>query len=130
MLSKNIKYLLESMERDTRKHGVQITRVGVQSLLSLADEDDIVGHSTLQELRQEFSGCPDIISDKSVDVELGKVVDEEVYSAEKQVACIAIAKATLERHRALISKFCNLFYQFQQYLRLSRQRSIVARSRL
>lgn len=110
---------LESMKRDTPKHGVQFTRVGLQILLDHADENSVVEHATLQVLWREIAGCPDVSDDESVDVRHGKVttlprststlVDEEVYSMEKQLACLAIAKTTLERHGALNNDFATYF---------------------
>lgn len=102
---------------------------GLQNLLNPADENDVVGHATLQELGREVyvcpvSGCLDIRDNERVYVEHGNIVDEDVYRVEKQVACLKIAKATLERHGALGNDFCNAFHQFQRNLMLDSQCSM------
>ena len=101
---------------------MQVSKADLKNILNADGENDVVQHTTVEDLGREIAGVPDSASDAELSGDDSE--EEELYSVRKQLQSLAIAKETLERHGHLTEACSKAFYNCQHELRLEKQRGL------
>ena len=108
------------MVRDATKHGVRFTRVGLESLLNPEGENEVTEEATLEELGREVAG----MEEETFQLDEPDPDEEEQMSIEEELACLARARAILERQGELSDSGRMGFSSCQRALRLEKLASM------
>lgn len=111
---------LQSMKQNATEHDVQFTRSALSNLLNPEDEPVVLQKVNRNDLVQEEACLSEFTAPDSDDKEEDK--SKEVNSVEEELAALAVAKATMERHASTTSDILEAFTQCQRTLRLEKQR--------
>lgn len=116
---------LSRLQRDAPENNVQYSRVGLENLLNPDGEDDVEDQITIEQLGCEIVSVSDDAVNNNVchhESSQQQEEDEDIIPIfERQLQCLAIVKASLERHSVLSKGIRKAFYEFQRELRLKNQ---------